>query len=53
MNVTESRLKGVLLIEPRVFEDPRGFFLETYHQNKYREHGIEANFVQDNYAFSS
>ena len=53
MNVTESRLKGVYLIKPRVFEDPRGFFVETYNQNRYSEHGIDVNFVQDNYARSS
>lgn len=53
MNVTESRLKGVYLIKPRVFEDPRGFFLETYHQDRYSQHGIEVDFVQDNYARSS
>jgi len=53
MKVTESRLKGVLLIKPRVFEDPRGFFLETYNRDRYRDHGIDAEFVQDNYARST
>ena len=52
MNVTESRLKGVFLIKPRVFEDPRGFFLETYNQDRYAQHGIGVDFVQDNYAHS-
>ncbi len=53
MNVTESRLKGVYLIKPKVFEDSRGFFLETYNQNRYAQHGIDVNFVQDNYARST
>jgi len=53
MKVTESRLKGVLLIKPRVFEDSRGFFLETYNRDRYRDNGIEAEFVQDNYARST
>ena len=53
MKVTESRLKGVLLIKPRVFEDPRGFFLETYNRDRYRDNGIDAEFVQDNYARST
>ena len=53
MNVTESRLKGVYLIKPRVFEDSRGFFLETYNQDRYAQHGIDVNFVQDNYSRST
>jgi dTDP-4-dehydrorhamnose 3,5-epimerase len=49
MNVTESPLGGVLLIEPRVFGDARGFFFETFHADRYREAcGIDAPFVQDN-----
>jgi dTDP-4-dehydrorhamnose 3,5-epimerase len=41
-------LPGVIVIEPDVHLDPRGFFLETYHADKYREGGIEGPFVQDN-----
>jgi dTDP-4-dehydrorhamnose 3,5-epimerase len=41
-------LPGVIVIEPDVHLDPRGFFLETYHAVKYREGGIEGPFVQDN-----
>ncbi len=48
MKVTPTDLPGVLLIEPRVFGDARGFFLESYHRERYREVGIEAPFVQDN-----
>ena len=52
MKLTETELKGVLIIEPSVYEDARGFFLETYHQNRYREFGILPDFVQDNISFS-
>ena len=43
-----TALPGVIVIEPDVHLDPRGFFLETYHAEKYREGGIEGPFVQDN-----
>jgi dTDP-4-dehydrorhamnose 3,5-epimerase len=46
-------LRGVLLIEPDVFKDARGFFLETYHERKYQEGGIAGPFVQDNHSYSS
>jgi dTDP-4-dehydrorhamnose 3,5-epimerase len=52
MKLTETELQGVLIIEPSVYEDARGFFLETYHQNRYREFGILPDFVQDNLSFS-
>lgn len=52
MTVTETGLPGVLLIEPRVFGDARGFFLERYHAERYAEAGIEAAFVQDNHSRS-
>jgi dTDP-4-dehydrorhamnose 3,5-epimerase len=48
MRFLETDLPGVLLIEPDVFRDPRGFFLETFHERKYREGGIPYSFVQDN-----
>jgi len=53
MKVTESRLKGVFLIKPRIFEDPRGFFCEIYNRDRYQSQGIEVDFVQDNYARST
>ncbi|MFQ5481600.1 MAG: dTDP-4-dehydrorhamnose 3,5-epimerase [Nitrospinaceae bacterium] len=53
MRVTPTKLPGMVLIEPRVFRDERGFFLEMYHAPRYREHGINTDFVQDNRAFSS
>lgn len=48
MQVVQTELPGVLIIEPRVFADPRGFFKETYHRQRYAEHGILPEFVQDN-----
>lgn len=53
MKCTTTKLPGVLIIEPEVHRDPRGLFLETYHQRKYHEAGIEADFVQDNYSRST
>jgi dTDP-4-dehydrorhamnose 3,5-epimerase len=52
MKVTELSVPGVLLIEPKVFGDARGFFLETYHSARYAEHGIADPFVQDNLSMS-
>jgi len=53
MKVSETGLPGVLLIEPKVFGDSRGFFLETYHAGRYAQAGIPATFVQDNLSRSS
>jgi dTDP-4-dehydrorhamnose 3,5-epimerase len=53
MNISKTDLDGVLIIEPQVFGDERGFFLETYHQHRYREFGINADFIQDNLSFSN
>jgi dTDP-4-dehydrorhamnose 3,5-epimerase len=53
MRVIETDLPGVLLIEPVVHRDGRGFFVETYHADRYREHGIAAPFVQDNHSRST
>lgn len=52
MRVEETILPGVFIIEPRVFRDGRGYFLETHHQRKYEEAGINRIFVQDNLSFS-
>jgi len=52
MNIITTSLKGVLIIEPRVFKDNRGFFMETYNQNKYQKSGINRRFVQDNLSYS-
>ena len=53
MRAVETTLPGVLLVEPAVFRDPRGFFLETYHREKYRKAGIDVEFVQDNHSRSA
>ncbi len=52
MKFIPTELDGVLVIEPDLFRDPRGFFLEAYHQRKYREGGIAEPFVQDNHSRS-
>ncbi len=52
MRVLTTSLPGVLVIEPTVFEDTRGFFFESYHLKRYAEHGITAIFVQDNHSRS-
>ena len=52
MNKIETSVPGVLLLEPRVFEDPRGWFYESYREDRMRELGITARFVQDNQSFS-
>jgi len=52
MRVLPTSLPGVLIVEPDVYRDPRGFFLETYHADRYRGLGIEGPFVQDNHSRS-
>lgn len=53
MKVMETKLPGVVIIEPRAFGDERGFFMETFSQEKYAQVGIKEKFVQDNLSFSS
>lgn len=48
-----TQLPGVLLIEPQIFRDSRGFFMETYHAEKFQRAGINAPFVQDNHSCST
>jgi len=48
MKVTETKLPGVLIIEPEIFGDKRGFFKENFQVKRYKEIGIDQNFVQDN-----
>lgn len=52
MKVSTVEIPGLLVIEPQVFGDARGFFLETYNAARYREAGLGATFVQDNLSFS-
>lgn len=53
MNVIETKLPGVLIIEPKVFGDARGYFFETWQQTRYEAIGIKENFVQDNVSYSA
>ena len=53
MKIIETSLPGVLIIEPKVFPDARGFFVETYQRERYQSMGLTAEFVQDNLSFSS
>lgn len=53
MKVTETKIKGVKIIEPDCFGDHRGWFMETYSTKKYAEIGIDTIFVQDNHSMSS
>jgi len=48
MQIKETDLPGVLLVEPKVFGDERGYFLETWSAERYREQGVNVAFVQDN-----
>lgn len=52
MRVLPTELPGVVIIEPDVHRDGRGFFLETYHADRYRDHGMPGPFVQDNHSQS-
>jgi dTDP-4-dehydrorhamnose 3,5-epimerase len=52
MKFLSTELSGVILIEPDLFEDDRGFFMETYHRQKFAAAGIDVEFVQDNHSRS-
>jgi dTDP-4-dehydrorhamnose 3,5-epimerase len=53
MQVVPTRLPGVVVIEPEVHRDGRGFLVETFQAERYRRHGIDGPFVQDNHSRSS
>ena len=53
MQIIETPIDGLLEIYPKVFGDRRGFFLETWQKQRYKEAGINYQFVQDNRSFSS
>lgn len=52
MNVVATEVSGVLIIEPRIFEDERGFFLESFNERAMHAIGIDSHFVQDNHSCS-
>ena len=53
MQVFDTKLNDVKLIKPDIFEDERGFFTESYSEEKYKKLGIDFNFVQDNHSLSA
>lgn len=53
MNVIRARIPDLLILEPNVHRDARGFFAETYHAQRYREAGLDVTFVQDNHSRSA
>jgi len=53
MEVIETHIKDLLIIKPKVFEDARGYFFESYNEEVFKQHGIEANFIQDNQSLSN
>jgi len=52
MKIISTSIPDVLIIEPQVFSDNRGYFVETYNQAKFEANGLKFNFVQDNQSFS-
>ncbi|MHC4554804.1 MAG: dTDP-4-dehydrorhamnose 3,5-epimerase family protein, partial [Planctomycetota bacterium] len=53
MKMIETDVEGVLIFEPRRFGDGRGFFMETWSRDRYRDAGLDVEFVQDNVSSSS
>ncbi len=53
MQITKTKLEGVLIIEPKVFGDARGWFMETWSARKFEAAGLNFNFVQDNQSYSA
>jgi len=53
MEIIKTKIDGLLIIKPRVFEDERGYFFESWSKEAFKNNGIEIDFVQDNQSFSS
>ena len=53
MQLSETGIEGLLVLEPRVFQDPRGYFFESYHRDLLKDHGIDLDFIQDNQSRST
>jgi dTDP-4-dehydrorhamnose 3,5-epimerase len=53
MNIIKTKLDKVVIIEPNVFGDHRGWFMETYNDQAFKEQGIDISFIQDNQSFSA
>ncbi len=52
MKIINTKINGLIVIEPKIFEDDRGFFFESYQKNRYEDFGITSTFVQDNISYS-
>lgn len=52
MKIIDTKLDGVKIIEPKVFEDNRGFFMESFNQQTFFDHGLRFDFIQDNHSLS-
>lgn len=52
MKVIKTKIPGVFIVEPKVFGDSRGWFVETYNKMKFEEHNIDVEFIQDNHSYS-
>ena len=52
MEIIKIAISGILIIKPKVFEDPRGYFYESYNAAVFQQHGVDVNFVQDNQSLS-
>ena len=53
MNIIKTEIEEVLIIEPKVFGDHRGWFTETYSKEKFKEFGIDIDFIKDNHSLSA
>jgi dTDP-4-dehydrorhamnose 3,5-epimerase len=52
LRLAHTEIEGLLIIEPRAFDDQRGFFMETFHRKRYETYGVGTDFCQDNLSFS-
>ncbi len=53
MEVIKTKIEGLLIVKPKVFADPRGYFFESYNEGVFKQNGINVNFVQDNQSLSN
>lgn len=53
MNIIETPIKDLVIIEPRVFKDDRGYFYESFNEKSFKQNGLDYNWVQDNQSFST
>ena len=53
MNVVKTTIEGLIIIEPKIHKDERGYFFESYNQKIFEQHNIHCSFVQDNQSLSS